>query len=169
MGSHAYSRFTAAGSTLSGVVRNAARPASSPSTRSASASAACGSWLVSTRVGAGRPPDQRRDELGGGRVEIGQRLVEEQQARGVEHGAAHREALHHPPRELAHRLVGSPPHPDRVEQLLDALGADAVQPGVVAEVLATAQIAVEQRVVGEQSELPSNGERPPRQRLAEHE
>ena len=43
-----------------------------------------------------------------------------------------------------------------------------MQPGVVVEVLATAQIAVQQRVVGQQSEPPPHREPPPRQGLAEH-
>ena len=87
----------------------------------------------------------------------------------MEHRPADGEALHQAPREQAHGLIGPPPHPDGFEQLLDPLGPHAVEPGVVAEVLATAQIAVQQRVVGQQSEPRPHREPPPRQRLPEHE
>ena len=44
---------------------------------------------------------------------------------------------------------------------------DAVEPRVVAEVLAPAQVAVQQRLVRQESELAADRERPPRQLLAE--
>jgi len=53
-----------------------------------------------------------------------------------------------------HRLVRAPRHPDRLQQRLDpvAAAAECVQPGVEAQVLPRAQVAVQQRVVAEREE-----------------
>ena len=91
------------------------RPPRSPSTRSASASPASTSWEMSTRVApaaAGRSAARPRPRR---RVEVGERLVEQQQLGLVQHGAADRHALDHAARERAHRLVGAARQPDRVE------------------------------------------------------
>ena len=45
---------------------------------------------------AGGPSDQRLDQLGGARVEVGARLVEQQELGPVEHRSADGEALKHP-------------------------------------------------------------------------
>ena len=45
---------------------------------------------------------------------------------------------------------------------------DPMQPCVVAEVLAPAQLAVEQRLVGQQTQSPTDGKTAPRERLAQH-
>ena len=51
--------------------------------------------------------DQRRDQLAGLGVEVGVGLVEQQQLRLVQDGAADREPLPHPGRELGDPLVGA--------------------------------------------------------------
>ena len=58
-----------------------------------------------------------------------------------------------PLREVAHRLVGAALHADRGEQLLDPRLRHAVEARVVAQVLAPAQLAVEQRLVAEVADL----------------
>ena len=73
-----------------------------------------------------------------------------------------------PLRELAHRVVGAPLHADRGEQLLDARGRQPVQARVVAQVLAPAQLAVEQRLVAEVADLRRQLPALARQLRAEH-
>ena len=102
--------------------RTPAARSCSPSTMSASASAACGSWLVSTRVTPAGAADQRLDQLACRRVEVGPRLVEQQQLGLVQHRAADRQPLHHPARQLANGLLGAALHADRRQHLLDPLG-----------------------------------------------
>jgi hypothetical protein len=104
----------------------------------------------------GRPPDQRLDELDRARVEVRARLVEQQQRGVVQDRAAHGRALGEAPRQRAHRLVAAVAQAGRVEQLLDPLVSDPVQPRVEAQVLADAQLAVEQRVVAEQADVPAH-------------
>ena len=54
-----------------------------------------GSWLVTTRVRPERAADERLEQLGRGGVEVGARLVEQQQLGVVQDRAADRDALHH--------------------------------------------------------------------------
>ena len=68
--------------------------------------------------GAARAPDQRRDGAGRARVEVGERLVEQQQLRLVQQRPADRHPLGHAARQRAHRLVAAARHADRLEQLL---------------------------------------------------
>ena len=68
-GLHAYSSASFSASSRPGSPTNAGRPCLRPRTRSASASAACGSWLVSTRVARSRVrsaarPARRRPDRG---------------------------------------------------------------------------------------------------------
>ena len=129
------------------------------------------SWVTSTRGAPGAPAEQRLDQAGRLGVEVGARLVEQQQLRLVEHGAADGQPLDHAGGEVADQLVRAARHPDPVEQLGDALGglaSEPVQAGVEAQVLGAGQVAVEQRLVAQVADPPA---RPPglaRQRAAEH-
>ena len=98
---------------------------------------------------AGGAADQRLEPAGRVGVEVGARLVEQQQLGLVQHGPRHRQPLHHAARELAHRVVGAALHAHRLEQLVDPRRRHVVQARVVAQVLAPAQVAVEQRLVTE--------------------
>ncbi len=86
----------------------------------------------------------------------------------MEGGPRHGQALDHSLGEVAHGVVGAAPQPHRVEALLHSLRLHAVQARVVGEVLAPAEIAVEQRVVSQvahaAAHLPTAG----RQRRAQH-
>ena len=77
-------------------------------------------------------------------------------SRLVQDAAADRESLPHPGRELGDPLVGAALHPDggeqRVDPRLGRLAAQPVQAGVEAQVLAPAQVAVEQRLVAEEAD-----------------
>ncbi len=90
----------------------------------------------------------------------------------VQDAAADRQALAHPGRELGDPLVGAPLHPDRGEQLVDSrlagLAREAVQAGVEAQVLAAAEVAVEQRLVAEVADLAAQLPGLVGQRAAEH-
>ena len=68
---------------------------------------------------AARGADERLDEVGGGWVEVGARLVEQQQLGVVQHRAGHRQALHHPARVGVDAVVGAAAQADVLEQLLD--------------------------------------------------
>src|SRR5215213_8551679 len=103
------------------------------------------------RDGVMRPPaarraDQRPGHLPALGVEVGVRLVEQQQLRLVQDTAADRDPLAHPGRELGDPLVGAPLHPHRAQQLLDPrLGPaaiDPVQPRLEAQVLTAAEVAI---------------------------
>ena len=72
-------------------------------------------------------PDQRLEQLGGGRVEVGARLVEQQQRRLVQHGPGDGDALDHAARELADRVVGAALHADLLEHGRHARLGHAVQ------------------------------------------
>ena len=76
-----------------------ARPARRPSARSASASPPAGSWLVTTRVRPLAAPISGSTQLGRRRVEVGARLVEQQQLGVVQHRAARPPARWTIPRE----------------------------------------------------------------------
>ena len=69
---------------------------------------------------ARRAPDERLEQRGGGRVEVGERLVEEQQLGVVQHRARGRDALDHPARQDGDRVVRPRRHPDGLEDLVDA-------------------------------------------------
>jgi hypothetical protein len=90
----------------------------------------------------------------------------------VEDAAADREPLPHPGRELGDALVGPPLHPDGPQKLLDPglrrRPLDPVQARLEAQVLAAAEVAVEQRLVPEVADPPPQLPRLPRQRAAEH-
>jgi hypothetical protein len=93
--------------------------------------------------------DERLDELGRRRVEVGARLVEQQHLGVVQHGAAHGQALDHPARVGVDLVVGARGSPTRSSSSR-ALERHAVQARVEGEVLAPAEVAVEQRRVAEQ-------------------
>ena len=103
------------------------------------------------RAAAGRS-DQRFHQLRPRGVEVGARLVEQQQLGVVQHGARDRDPLHHSAGERAHGFGGAREHAHCVEQLLDPREADAVQARVEAQVLARGELAVEQRLVAEQAD-----------------
>src|SRR5437764_4868556 len=90
------------------------------------------------------PGQQRRDEVARGRVEVGARLVEQQQLGVVQDRPGDGQPLPGPPAQRAHRVVGAALDVQSRRQLLDALGAHAEQPGLEAQVLAPGQLAVEQ-------------------------
>ena len=69
-----------------------------------------------------RPADQRLEQVDRGGVEVGARLVEQQDGGLVKHGSRGGEALDQPLGEVSHRVVGALLHADRGEQLLDAGG-----------------------------------------------
>jgi hypothetical protein len=85
----------------------------------------------------------------------------------VENRAGDRDPLHHATAVGPHRLVAAALHLHTAQHLLDAREWQAVQTGVVDEVLPRRQLSVEQRLVGEQPEPPPDPVRRPRQRLAE--
>src|SRR5215218_5876059 len=93
--------------------------------------------------------DQVAGQLSALGVEVRVGLVEQQQLRLVQDAAADRQPLPHPGRELGDALVGAALDAGGGEQRGDPrLGrpaGDPMQPGVEAEVLAAAEVAVEQR------------------------
>ena len=97
---------------------NSCRPPRSPSTTSASAKRALHVVGHEHARAPRRAPDQRLQQLGGRGVEARAGLVEQHQRRVVQHGARHRQPLHHAAREVAQRLVGAPLHAHRRQQLL---------------------------------------------------
>ena len=115
-----------------------------------------------------RGADERLDELGRRRVEVGARLVEQQHLGVVQHGAADGQALDHAARVGVDLVVGARREPDALEQLPRALERHAVQARVEGEVLAPAEVAVEQRRVAEQPDAPAHGPALVGQRVAEH-
>ena len=151
---------------------SAARPSRRPSTRSASRRPA-------VRVVAGdhacSPPgrictgaDQRLDQLDRRGVEVCAWLVEQQQLGVVQRRPGHGGTLHHPAREVFSGSSARSAQRHGVEQLLDALCADAVQARVKAQVLARGQLAVQQRLVPEQPDAPAHGPRLLGEARAEH-
>ncbi len=104
----------------------------------------------------GRAPDQRLQQLPAAGVQRGARLVQQQQVGGVERGPGGGQALDHAARELAHRAVGAPLHAHGGQLLAHPLGGDAVQPRVVLQVLAPAELAVQQRVVAQVAQPPAH-------------
>ena len=149
----------------------AAMPSSSA--RSASGSAALGVVGDDDAGVAAAGPDQAAGQLAPLGVEVGVGLVEQQQLRLVQDAAADRQPLAHPGRELGDALVGAALHPGGGEQRRDPrLGGragDPVQPGVEAQVLAAAEVAVEQRLVAEVADPPAQLPGLARQRAAEHD
>ena len=126
---------------------NASRAVASGATRS-------GSWVATTAV-ARRSASSRCEQLGAGRVERVERLVEEQQARLVQERAAEREPLQHPARVGAGPLVPHLPEAEALEQHpapLAPLG-HAVEAAVELEVLERGEPAVDERVVAEEADL----------------
>ena len=121
---------------------------------------------------AGAGADQGAGQLASLGVEVGVGLVEQQQLRLVQDAAADRQPLAHPGRELGDALLGPPLHPGGGEQLGDprlaGLARDPVQPGVEAQVLAAAEVAVEQRLVAEVADPAAQLPGLVRERAAEH-
>jgi hypothetical protein len=107
--------------------------------------------------------DERLEQGRGGRVEVRERLVQQEQLGVVEHRPRGGDALHHPAGQDGDRLIGAARHPDGVEHLLDPLERHVVQPGVEAQVLPRRQIAVEQRLVAEQPDPSAHRPRLPGQ------
>ena len=123
---------------------------------------------MSTRATPAGRPISGSTAARGARVEVGERLVEQQQLGLVQHRPADRHPLHEAARERPQRLVGAVGEPDLREQRLGAAGVDAVQARVEAEVLARGERAVEQRLVGEQADPPAHRPAVARQLGAEH-
>ncbi len=99
-------------------------------------------------------------------VESRERLVEEQERGIVEERPAKREPLQHPLRVRARPLVAGFPETEALEQHPGSLAplGDAVEPAVEVEVLEGGQLAVDERLVGEEADLAAF-ERRPRARL----
>ncbi len=68
-------------------------------------------------------PEQRHHLLGAAEVEVGQRLVEEQEAGPVDQGMGNQNPLLLTARELAHPGISEGARANRVEHLLDAAAA----------------------------------------------
>ena len=66
------------------------------------------------------------------------------------------------------RVVGPHGQADLLEQLVDARGVDPVQARVEAQVLARAEVAVEQRLVAEQADAAAHGPALAGQLVPEH-
>ncbi len=148
-GDHAYSSRARAPSSSDAGRAKAWPPPRRPSTTSASASAPF-HVVGHQHPGAARgPPDQRLQPLGRGGIEVGARLVEQEQVGVVQRGPGGGQALHHALREVAHRLARAALEADGGQRLVHALGVDPVEARLVDEVLAAAQLAVQQRVVTE--------------------
>src|ERR1700710_864191 len=96
--------------------------------------------------------DQAAGQLAALGVEVGVGLVEQQQLRLGRDAGADPQPLAHPGGKLDDPLVGAALHPRGGEQLGDPRrcrrAGDPVQPGVEAQVLAAAEVAVEQRLRG---------------------
>jgi hypothetical protein len=105
---------------------------------------------------ARRAPDERLEQRGGGGVEVGERLVEEQQLGVVQHRARGRDALDHPARQHGDGVVRARRHADGVEDLVDARELHVVQARVEAQVLPRREVAVEHRLVREQPDAPAH-------------
>jgi hypothetical protein len=116
--------------------------------------------------------DQAAGQLASLDVEVGVGLVEQQQLRAVQDAAADCQPLAHPGRKLGNPLVGAALHPDRCEQLgdprLGRLAGDPVQLGVEAQVLASRQVAIQQRLVAEVADPPAQLPGLAGERAAEH-
>src|SRR5207247_45817 len=114
------------------------------------------------------PGQQRADQSACGGVEVGARLVEQQQLGVVEDRARDRHPLHRAAAEVAHGLVGPALELQALEQLGDPLLADAEQPRLEAQVLAPGRLAVEQRLVAEEADATAHRPRLAGQPAAEH-
>ena len=82
-------------------------PPRRPSARSAPSRPPTGSWLVTTRVRPEAAPISGSTSCGGARVEVGGRLVEQQQLGVVQDRAGDRGALDHPARVGVDRVVAA--------------------------------------------------------------
>ena len=145
------------GATSAAGASSATRPARSPSARSAPASPPRRRGAISTRV---RPP-RGRSAARPRRPRAGSRFASGSSSSSssglVQDGAADREALDHPARERAQRLVGArAPSRPRSSSSSTRAARHAVQPRVEAQVLARRQLAVEQRLVREQPDPPAH-------------
>ena len=150
----------------SGRGSSAARPPRSPSARSASARPAGGVVAGRARACARGGPDQRLDELGGRGVEVRARLVEQQQRRGraAPRGRPRRAA---PSRasSVCTRLVGAAAQADaRRAAPRRASAATPCSRAWKRRFSRAREVAVEQRLVGQQPDPPAA--RPSRRRGA---
>ncbi len=102
---------------------------------------------------AGPGPDQRADELRGDRIEVGERLVEQQQGRVAEQRPGDSGPLRETAGERADVLLGAVFEPGGRDHLVDPPARQPVQPRVVVQVFADREIPVEQRLVGDEPDL----------------
>ena len=168
VGVSAYSAPIASRSTLAGG-REQLGPAAAQAEREVGAVQAADRVVAGDHARAARRrADQRLDQLGGVRVEVGGRLVEQQQLGVVQDRAGDRGALDHPARVGVDRVVGAAAQADGVQQLLDARVRRAVQAGVEAQVLARGEVAVEQRRVAEEADPAADRPALVGQLVAEH-
>src|SRR2546428_11127541 len=94
-----------------------------------------------------RRTDERLDELDRGRIQICARLVQQQQLGLVQDRARDGGALDHAAGEGPQRLIRATVEADALEQLVHPRESHAVQPGMKAEVLASRELAVQERLV----------------------
>ena len=119
-------------------------------------------------------PRRRRQQLlhgcRGGEVEVRRRLVEQQQLGLGDQRPADRGALAQAGREVSHELGGAVGDARGVEQLLDARRPrrETVEARVELEVLAHAELAVEQWLVAEIADAAAGLPSLSRQRSAQH-
>ena len=97
------------------------------------------------------------EQIGPVRVERVEGLVEQQQLGLVEQRAAKREPLRHPAGEGADPLVANPPEAESLQEHPAPLATllNAVEATVEVEVLERRQLAVDERLVGEEADRAS--------------
>ncbi len=126
----------------------------STTTRVAASHSSAGSWVTQTMAHPAARCDHEMPPQRGRRrgIEPGERLVEEQQARLVQHGPGNRQPLQHAAGKGRNPPVDLGGQSDLVERHGDPLGAvgQVVQGSGKAEVLAGGEIAVEMTLMGEQ-------------------
>ena len=102
-------------------------------------------------------PDQRLEQLGRRGVEVGARLVEQQQLGVVQHRARDGDALHHPARQRPHGVVGARPQPDGARAARRrARAATPCSRAWKRRFSRAGQLAVEQRLVAEEADPPAH-------------
>ena len=116
--------------------------------------AASGSWVATSAVAPERSASSAWRSSAALRVEPVEGLVEEEQVRVVEEGPAEREPLEHAAREGRDPLVPHAPEPEALEHRARPLAAlgQAVEAPVEVEVLERRQLAVDERLVGEEAD-----------------
>ena len=143
---------------------SAGRPPRSPSARSASASPPRGSWLVTTRVRPDARPMSGSTSSIEPRVEVRARLVEQQQRRVVQHRAADRRRAATSPRlSVCTGSSARSAQPRRARAARRcARVATPCSRAWKRRFSRARQLAVEQRVVAEQADLPAHRPAPRR-------